>query len=242
MNSKKQIADQLKDIPLDFSAYGILPMREDVLLFVPKDEEQRKAKAILKLWEKLNYLRNHMRAFDEYLKKNNGETVSEWRKKHNAGFSPKVIEAIGAYNNSTGGISAYFFNLQNYFDEQEELYDRMEASADLPADCSATIEKLREQRKYKRKNRRVIRKEQMQKLKADGKGYIEINLGDESAPNENEKNTKAEAEAIKSDETKIEEATAAVVKKTSNIGIWIAGTVIFVAAAIAIVSATSNEK
>lgn len=242
MNQKKQIAAQLKNIELDFSAYGTLPIREDVLLFVPKNEEQKKSQAILKLWEKLRYLRNHMRALDEYLKKNTGETISEWRKKHNAGFSAKVLEAIGPYNNSTGGISAYFFNMQNFFDEQEELYDKMESEATLPADCEVTIPRLREQRKHKRKSRRIIRKDKVRKLKQDGKGYLEVHLGDEAEVKPTEEKLSADAAEIKAEETKVEEATAAIVKKTSNIGVWIAGTVIFVAAVVAIAAVSSSEK
>lgn len=241
MSDKKQIADQLKNIELDFNAYAMLPIREDVLLFEAKDEEQRKNQAILKQWEKLKYLRNHFRALDEYLKKNTGETINEWRKKHNAGFSQKVLEAIGPYNNSTGGISAYFFNLQNFFDEQEEIYDRMEAAATMPADCATTIPKLREQRKHKRTNRRVIRKDKTNKLKADGKGYLEVDLGEEVEVKEKAETMSADASEAAAEETKVTEATASIVKKTSNIGVWIAGTVIVVAAVVAI-AAASTEK
>ena len=239
---KKQIASQLENIQLDFNAYGMLPIREDVLLFEAKDEEQKKNQAILKQWEKLKYLKNHLRALDEYLKKNAGETVNEWRKKHNAGFSQKVLEAIGPYNNSTGGISAYFFNLQNFFDEQEEIYDRMEAAATMPADCATTIPKLREQRKHKRTNRRVIRKDKTNKLKADGKGYLEVHFDDEVPVTEKAATMSADANEAKAEESKVQEATAAIVKKTSKIGVWIAGTVILVAAVVAIATAASSEK
>ena len=166
---KNQIADKLKGAKLDFAAYGTLPIRGDVLLFVLPSKEDQEKRTLLNQWEKLKYLRNHLTSIDKYIRSNKGETVNEWNKVNPGGLSQKVLDKIGAHNNKTAGISSYFFNLQNYYDESEALYDAMESKANVLAEDIAIVEGMRKLRGDKRTNRRAMRKIIVKGMKADGK-------------------------------------------------------------------------
>lgn len=232
------IAEQLKGLKLNFKAYGALPIREDVYVIEHPDKEIAKARGVLKQWEKLKYLREHLQTLDSYLKKNKGETLREWLKANDAGLSKMVLEAIGNHNDSTGGISIYFLNLQNHYDEVEEAYDKMEALCKVPKDIAAVVPKLREERETKRRGRRKERKIRLKDLKTNGKGYLVVD-----APPAPETQS---ADAVKTEEKKnaeeaAEKTVAEVTKRASNIGIWIAGITITVAV-VAGVAAAMNKK
>ena len=225
---KASLADQLKESKLDYSSYGRLPIREDVLVFRKGDEEN---KDIMKQWEKLSYLQKHLSTIDRYIQRNNGEKLGDWLKSNNIKISKIVFDKIGGHNNTTGGISAYFLNLQNFYDLEEEKYDKMEEDSNVPSDMKTIAEDLRKTRAEKRQMRRKTRKLKMRDLHADGKGYLQVDLEEPAAVKEEPK----------TEEKKAEDAVVDAVKKTKkNIGIWVAGTVILVTA-IAIAANAQKE-
>lgn len=216
---KSSLAEQLAGIKLDFSTYSKLPIREDVLIFDDAKPGDKDKKPILAQWEKLHYLRNHLERLNRYLQKNNGETIRDWMVANNTGLSKNVLDKIGSHNNKTGGISAYFFNLQNFYDQEEQKYDDMEANAKMPNDLIGLIGELRKKRFEKRNERRAVRKIKLRDMKADGKGYLEIAVEEPAV-----------VQAANAEAEKAVEATVAAVKKTtSKVAIWIAGAVIVVA-------------
>lgn len=220
---RPSLKDQLAGIKLDFSTYSKLPIREDVLVFDNSSPDDKEKKAILAQWEKLNYLRTHLDRLNQYIQKNHGESIGDWLARNNIGLSKVVLEKIGSHNNSTGGISAYFFNLQNFYDQEEQKYDEMEAKAKMPSDISNLIGDLRNRRYEKRLERREMRKLKMKDMKADGLGYLQIVV--------DEPEVVAADEAPQSEIKKSEVAVALAVKKVhGNISIWIAGAIIVVAA------------
>lgn len=224
---KASLADQLKEAKLDYSSYGRLPIREDVLVFRKGDEEN---KDIMKQWEKLSYLQKHLSTIDRYIQHNKGEKIGEWLKSNNIKISKIVFDKIGGHNNATRGISAYFLNLQNFYDQEEEKYDKMEEDSNVPSDMKNIAEDLRKTRAEKRQMRRKTRKLKMRDLHADGKGYLQVDLEEPAVKEE-----------PKTEEKKAEDAVVDAVKKTKkNIGIWVAGTVILVTA-IAIAANAQKE-
>lgn len=233
------IAEQLKGLNLNFKSYGQLPIREDVLVIQHPDAEIAKKKGVLKQWEKLKYLREHLQTIDRYLKKNKGETIREWIKANNEGLSKMVLDKIGDHNDSTGGISVYFLNLQNHYDEAEEYYDKIEKESKLPKDLVVVIPELRKEREKKRGARRKERKIRLKDIKTNGKGYLVVQVPE--APENNAEASDTEPEQIQKTaeaKNKIEEAT----KSASNIGIWIAGITITVAVVAVAAAAMSKTE
>lgn len=225
---KPDLATQLKEAKLDYSGYGRLPIREDVLVFRKGNEEN---KDIMEQWEKLSYLQKHLSTIDRYIQRNKGEKLGDWLKSNNIGLSKIVLDKIGNHNNATGGISAYFLNLQNFYDQEEEKYDRMEMDSNVPADIKNIAEDLRKTRAEKRQMRRKTRKLKMRDLQADGKGYLQVDLEEPAVVKEEVVPTTEE----KKSEEKVEEA----VKTTKrNIGIWVAGTVI----SLTVIAMIANSK
>lgn len=223
---KPSIADQLKEVKLNFSDYFRLPMREDVLVFNSAD-------GIVKQWEKLLYLQKHLKTINRYIEKNKGEKLNDWLKTNNAGLSKIVLDKIGNHNNETGGISSYFFNLQNFYDIEEEKYDKMEESASMPDDLQNVISELRNKRTEKRTIRRKTRKLKMRDMKADGKGYLYVDV--EEPPMQEEKKDETTNTEIKKAEEKVVDA---VNKGRKNIMVWIAGITI----SIAVISIITSDK
>lgn len=215
---KESLADQLKTIKFDFSDYSRLPIREDVMVFKKDNHDD---KEIMKQWEKLIYLQKHLKTIDRYINKNKGETLSQWLKDNNTGLSKMVVDKIGSNNDSTGGITMYFLNLQNYYDGEEEKYDSMEMSAKMPSDLERIVKELRDARIEKRQNRKKARKIKMKDLKTDGKGYLYV---------ESEEPTNEVPNEVKKEE-KTDSVVAAVKTSKKNIAIWIAGTTILVGVA-----------
>ncbi|KKS77127.1 MAG: hypothetical protein UV51_C0010G0032 [Candidatus Woesebacteria bacterium GW2011_GWC1_42_9] len=219
---KASFADQLKGQTFNFAEYGYLPIREDVILFKEKDAWV----PIIKLWEKLNYVRNHLRLINDYINKNKGETVDEWLRANGKTMSDLVRKEIGSHNNSTGGISAYFYNLQHFFDAEEEKYDASEGKAEIPESIRSANETMRRQRGEKRAARRKIRKEKLKDLKRDGKGFLLVDLGTPVS------NVDAEIKKVADKVAGVPgiptDMAEKINKSTKGIGIVIAGTVIFV--------------
>lgn len=222
------LADQLKEAKLDYSSYGKLPIREDVLVFRKGNEED---KDIMKQWEKISYLQKHLSTIDRYIQHNKGEKLGDWLKQNNIKISKIVFDKIGNHNNATGGISAYFLNLQNFYDQEEEKYDKMEVDSNVPAEEKKIAEDLRKTRAEKRQTRRKVRKLKTRDLHADGKGYLQVDLEEPAVVKEEVVSTSEEKKA----EEKVEEAVKSTKK---NIGIWIAGTVIVIAA----IAMAANSK
>lgn len=228
------VLDRLKATKLDYSAYGALPVPEDMYLVEDSNPEKSKGKTVFKQFEKLNYLRKNLRNLDGYIRKNNGESLMDWLVANKCGINEKVLEKIGAHNNETGGISAYFFNLQNYYDEQEHLYDNMEATSKMSPDINRILGPLREKRREKRKNRREMRRLQMKDMQSDGKGYLVIEVEEpvnvsHNANGEIEKENSEELKdvVIKPNDKAEEKPAASVLKDArGTIAIWMAGTLI----------------
>lgn len=223
---KPSLADQLKEVKLDPSDYDRLPIREDVLVM-------KNMKTIMPQWEKLNYLQKHLKTLSRYIRKNKGEKLSDWLHANHESLSLIVLKKIGDHDNSTGGISAYFLNLQNFYDEEEEKYDKMEEEGNPPADLDRIIKEMRGARSEKRSNRRKVRKLKWKDLESDGKGYLVLSDEEPTDPAEPAPDSKGDKKDEKTpDQNKpSEEAVATgevIVKQRKKIGIWIAGTVIAV--------------
>lgn len=222
---KPNLADQLKDLKLDFSSYARLPIREDVLIF-----ENGDTKTVLKQWEKLNYLRKHLQTIDRYIQNNKSEILNDWLKANNTNLSQHVLDKIGSHNNATGGISAYFYNLQNFYDQEEQVYDGMEAGYKMPVDLVKPVLDMRLSRKEKRENRRSVRKIKVKDMKADGKGYLTVVVEEpmKMAAADGAGQPKADTAAVEN-----------VLKSAkSNMAIWIGGGLI----AITVIAIYANSK
>ena len=231
---KPSIGDQMKNIKLDFSEFGRLPIREDVLEFDRGKPESNKA--ILKQWGKLNLLRKHLQILDKYIQTNKGESVAEWLlERQDLGFAQHVLNEIGKYNNSTGGISAYFLNLQDYYDKNEQLYDDMETKVSMPDDLKNSVAALRPSREEKRKNRSKSRKIKFRDMKKNNKGFFVVEVEEPQAVEE--KNSDAETPAEK--ETQLSET---VKKANKKIGLYFAGAMIAITAIGVAISLSGNKK
>jgi hypothetical protein len=215
--------EQLKNIKLDFQTYGNLPIREDVVILKKKTGEANKE--ISDQWEKLGYLRKNLVVLDRYINDNSGLILKDWLAINNISISTEVIKTCGNHNDSTGGISAYFLNLENFYNEQEGIYDNMESNSLIPEDIKKAFDKLREERLDKRKNRSAVRKIKLKDLKSDDKGYLTVGFPEEEII---EKEFAANGETLtKEDEVKVKEkiADAVTILKTekpkSNLGGWL---------------------
>lgn len=233
-------AEKLSGLTLDFKSYGKLPMRDDVYLIEQPDPEDNKKKTLLKQSEKLISLRKHLDTIDKYIRLNKGEAIDDWLLENKLSLSDFVLKKLKGHNNNTGGISAYFYNLQNFYDEQEAIYDKMESVSEIPADFKNALDILREERGEKRKTRSEERRLLVKDMKKDGKGYLEIEIEEE--PTVEESVSKEESEKLKNGgEKTITEQTEKIKKTTKNIPIWIAGTIIFVTGVMVFVSSTNKE-
>lgn len=233
--------DKLKGEKLDFSTYGKLPLRDDVLAIEEPEFDDRKAKVLLKKWELLNYLRKNLKILDGYLGNNKDESLIDWLKKNGAGMSDVVIKKIGRFNNKTGGISAYFLNLQKMYDEKEADYDVWEMKSKVCDEDKDAVSKMRDERGEKRKNRQQIRKILFKDLKADNKGYLEIEIEEEpvlvmAADGKVEDKKEPEVEEVKQE---VKEEVEKVKKSTGKIIVVIAGISLVIATVAAV---TSSKK
>lgn len=214
------LADQLKNVKLDSSDYSRLPIREDVLVF--KDSAN-----VMKQWNKLVSLQSHLKVINRYIQRNKGEKLNDWLKTNNLVLSRNVLDKIGNHDNATGGISAYFLNLQNFYDGEEEKYDAMEENGGVPDDLQRILKEMRDARAEKRATRRKVRKLKLKDLKADGKGYLIVNVEEPEAPKEEPKKTV--------EEKKLEDAVKGAGK---NIGKW----VLIAVGSVAVLALIANSK
>lgn len=306
---KASLGDQLKDVKIDYKAYGNLPFRDDFMYatlgIVGDDKEEpaeikqlklKKRQAIVDQWELLNYLRKNLKIVDRYIQQNRGETLNQWLKRNNENLKPEILKVIGGHNDATKGISMYFLNLQNMYDEEEALYDKMEASIPIPDIKSVNQEALqqgyvptevlmqrdRTVRGTKRANRIKMRKMKIADFDKNDQGYLIIpefveqekanavpaqevkespvapepqkeSFGNDNGHNKNVENPGADGGKYNSewpadgDDKTQQTQTNTAAKKTSkdtddlrnkriNIGIAIAGTVLFIGAIVAISS------
>ena len=232
---------QLKDVKFDFEEYGKLPLREHVLLF---DNAM-----LQKQWDKLRYIRKNLYISNKYLESKSDAKLADWLTENNQRLSDNVIKEMGDHNNETGGITAYFLNLQEFYDKEEIAYDDMEKEIFAPEDISPEIEELRKTRKEKRQNRYKARKLMTKDLKKDGKGYLMVDIEEPETPNENEpknvdgegkqepkEKVKPKEESIAPEQTIAITPEQAIAKKQRVISICIAGTIILVSG-IAVIAA-----
>ena len=144
------LADKLASLKLDYSDYGQLPMRLDVQAL--NSPEGKKIEDVIAQFDKLLYIRNHLKKIDEYIKSKSKEPINEWDAKTKAGLSTKVLSKLKGFNNDDGGISAYFHDLQTIYDGEESIYDKMESQFKITDGTAKMFNDLRTEREEKRKN------------------------------------------------------------------------------------------
>lgn len=213
--------EQLKNIKLDFETYGNLPIREDVIILRNKAGEINKD--IFHQWEKLTYLRKNLVVLDRYINDNSGLILKDWLAINNISISNEVIKTCGNHSDTTGGISAYFLNLEHFYNEQEAIYDSFEENSIIPEDIKKAFNKIREERIEKRKNRSAVRKIKLKDLKADNKGYLSVDFPEEEIVAEKEFAANGETEVKQDPEKIVKEASQVLENKKpkSNAGKWL---------------------
>ena len=221
---KPSLADQLKAINFDFHEYGRLPIRETILILSKKP----KGEYIQALWEKLLLIRKNLKIVDKYIHNNKNETINEWiYNNQNEGMSHIVLSKIGNRNNETGGVTAYFLDLQKFYDQEEEKYNKIESEIKIPEDDQRCIYKFREERREKSKERAKIRQLKTKELKKEGKGFFMI-AADEPVKKESVDNSSPIKKESIDNSSPI--PLAAIGKAKKNIELWIAGTLITITA------------
>ncbi|KKR29673.1 MAG: hypothetical protein UT61_C0025G0005 [Candidatus Woesebacteria bacterium GW2011_GWA1_39_8] len=230
-------------LKLDFRKYGNLPNRE-LLAKYESDNDYAVLIALRNQLRKLKTLRKNLFALDKYIQAQTKENLSEWLQRNKIGISEIVSNKIGGYNNSTGGISAYFLNLQKYYDEEEVKYSDIESNFMIPKKDEAIQKKFAEDKKErdeKRQNRFKVRKLLFRDLEKGGKGYLVVEFEEpqradkkQFAADENEKPKEVKPEISE----KLEEQIKQHSKKTA---IYLAGSLIIITI-IGIAIATSGKK
>ena len=240
------LADKLAGLKLDYEDYGQLPMRFDVQALTAP--EGKKIEAVIAQFDKLIYIRNHLKKIDEYIKGKIHEPINEWDAKVKAGLSTKVLSKLKGFNNKDGGISMYFHDLQTIYDQEEAIYDKMESQCKITDGTNKTFEDLRREREEKRKTRSAERKKLVKDLKKDGKGFLFVEVEDAPVADEKEAvlSANGEKEEVKPKIDKvaeeIKEEAEKIKKTTKNVGVYIAGFIITLTVVIAVASATSDKK
>ncbi len=230
-------ADKLKDLKLDYSAYGKLPMRLDVIVIeVPKEKPEG---ALIAQFDKLTYMRQHLQKIDGYIKMKTDETIGEWDARLKAGLSTYVLKELRNYNNETGGISAYFHDLQKKYNEEEAKYDKMESQCKAPEDIEKAVSDLRTDRAEKRKTRAEELKVLVKDLKKDGKGYLFVAV--EDAPTADKKEETVLAADGKTETKIVEKEVDEIKKSTKKVGVVFAGITIFLTI-VAVAASMTGKK
>jgi len=249
---KPTLAEQLRGIKLDYQEYGRLPIHEDVLVFGVKKNEDGKIvsdRELLRQWKKLNLLRKNLKILNSYIqqnKDNKGETLNGWvARTGNRGISHLILKQIGDHTNETGGISAFFLNLQNFYDLQEEKYDALEMASQVSGDMEKSVLAMRDARQAKRRTRKKARKLKFKEMNTDGKGYLLIAAEEPTieAP-EAKKEPQGKSEPDKKDgggeSPKNDAADKAMKKVKRNMQILVAGTIITVAVVATVAALTKK--
>ena len=185
-----QLKEKLKYDPIDLRAYGQLPQREDILFYAEQLPDE-KAQALIKQWEKLNYIRKNIKIVDNYINTNKGETFSQWLtdKNETKNVNPHTLETLGGFNDATKGISVYALNLQKRYDDEEAKYDTMENDKDVAEFDRKDTEKTRTDRGDKRDNRKSVRSIKLKDFKKNDQGYL---LVEEEEPTTKKEEVKVE--------------------------------------------------
>ncbi|PCJ55965.1 MAG: hypothetical protein COA79_20360 [Planctomycetota bacterium] len=229
------LADQLKNIKLDHRAYGTLPVRGDLFIISKEQENKDDAKALQKNWQLLNYLRKQLMILDKYIQDGGQDTLGDWLSENSEGLSDHAYKTLATHDNQTGGISAYFLNLQKKYDTEEAAYDNLERKAAMPGYLKEEIKAFRDERAEKRKIRAKIQKMRFKGMKKDSKGYLFYSLEDPPQALETTENAEGDEEKKEeSDEKKEggseEKNELAMEEVGDRIGIAIAGFTIFIGA------------
>ncbi len=234
-------ADKLAGLKLDYEYYGRLPMRMDVQALVAPDGKN--TADVVSQFDKLQYIREHLKKIDDYIKAKTNVPINEWSAKNNKNLSTKVLSKLKGHTNETGGISKYFHDLQTIYDSEEALYDKMEADCKSDEASNKMFYGMRADRDEKRKTRSAERKLLVKDLKKDGKGFLFVEV--EEAPVAKEEVKKEEKEnehaADGDSKEKIEKEVDKIQKTTKNVGIYIAGFTILLTAVIVVASATKEK-
>lgn len=237
------LAGQIGEIKFDFSDYGQLPVKNDIIV-LSKAQPPEQCEIIYKQWETLNYLLKNLQTLNEYLQTNKGETLNAWLAQTKSGISKSVVAKLGNHTNKTGGITAYFLNLQKIYNEEEAKYDNYEKKASVPDYFQGDAMNMQLRRLEKRKNRTASIKIQFRDLKKDDKGYLYVNLDEpeiikteEAAPEQ--KKTYADDSDT---EIPAKPAVNIVKKEKSNVGIWVAVSVIAIVLIFAGFKFLGNKK
>ena len=241
--NKSILAEKLSGLKLDYEAYGHMPMRLEVLAIVPPKDKA--PDGLVKQYDKITYIKQHLQKVNDYIKSGTKKPINIWDAETKAGLSTRVLSELKGHNNETGGISMYFYNLQNLYDIEEALYDKMESECELPADSKKQILALRAERLEKRKTRSAERKILVKDLKKDGKGYLYVEVEKEPEAVEKEKKKKEEEERLAADgaiKEEVKKETEKIKKTTSKVGVYVAGTVIFVTLVAAVWAASKEES
>jgi hypothetical protein len=239
------LADKLSGLKLDYEDYGQLPLRLDVQALTAP--EGKKTDAILAQFDKLIYIQKHLKKIDEYIKLKTREPINEWNANSGKVLSTGVLSKLKGHNNETGGISAYFHDLQSIYDQEESIYDKMESQCKITDGTKQMFDDLRNGREDKRRTRGSERKILVKDLKKDGKGFLFVEVEDAPVNTEKEKDVVLSATGEKEEATNkvaedIKEEADKIKKTTKNVGIYIAGFIVTLTLVIAVVSASGDKK
>lgn len=246
LKNNNVLADKLAGLKLDYEDYGELPLRLDVQALTAP--EGKKTDAILAQFDKLIYIRKHLKKIDEYIKSKSKDPINEWNAVSGKVLSTNVLSKLKGHNNETGGISAYFHDLQAIYDQEEAAYDKMEAQCKITDGTRQMFDDLRGEREEKRRTRGSERKILVKDLKKDGKGFLFVEVEDAPVADQKEAvlSATSEKEEVKTKSDKvaeeIKEEAEKIKKTTKNVGVYIAGFIITLTVVIAVASATGDKK
>ena len=240
--SNNVLAEKLAGLKLDYSEYGQLPLKLDIqALNAP---EGKKIDSVVAQYDKLIYIRNHLKKIDEYIKLKTNEPINDWNAKSGKTLSTNVLSKLKGHNNDTGGISAYFHDLQSIYDQEEAMYDKMEAQCTISDGTKKMFDDLRREREEKRKTRSAERKILVKDLKKDGKGFLFVAVEEAPAVEDKKEDVKEDVKAADGEKIaeKIQSETEEIKKTTKKMGVYIAGFIITLTVVIAVASATGEKK
>ena len=231
---------KLKSEKLDVSDYANLPLKEDVLAIEEPVEEDRKKKVLYAQWKKLNIIRKNLKILDGYIQNNKGESLVDWLNANNVHIHDIIFKKVGKFNNDTGGISVYFLNLQNLYNDQEALYDKYEAESKVPQEDKKKVDDLREARGEKRKIRREFRKVLLKDLKKDNKGFLQVEVEEEPVAEVKKEEPELElaANSTNGDGEKVVKEIEKVKNNTGKIIVTIVG----ISLAVAVIYSMTSKK
>lgn len=245
----EKLKEALANSDINKAEYGLLPRRDDVILYEYPEKTLDGFPNIEKLWGRLNIIRKNLKIVSRYLSGNKGETLRQWAEKNGEqGISKVVLDKIGSHNDETGGISAYFLNLQNFYDQEESIYDDCEQQMLMPPEMAGNIGNMKAARAEKRKIRRKIRNLKLKDMKRDGNGFLVLETKQEEpvpalemAADGKTDEKPASLSSEKKEEVKIPEEAKNKLSAAGKVIIGIAGATIVIGIGVAIYNVTSNK-